>query len=712
MAVAASIAASAACGSGSRETNRPAGAPPAAASVAVSTRGPGLHRQAPGALTLSVPRTSDLNHVDPRIFAAALGNDPARIFAYIRDEIAYEAYPGLLRGPRGTLLAMAGNSADRAALLAEMLRQAGQTVRFARGTLPDGDARDLVTSMWADRPRVPVETHEVPAALKAVRDTLVAGVTRDYPLVRDTIKRAQAPPARSAGPGIDDLVSEAREHYWVQWSKDNAWIDLDPSFGDAVAGRTYTKADQVLAELPESLFHHVTIRVRVEEHAILLTGQDESRPSSREVLRYSARAADLAGPDLVLVHQPENWTGPTRTLEGGVAAGIQATGRVKPVLLATGEKWITGEPFRPKPPGAGGISILLGGGGTRHPVPVAVSESIEFEFAAPNGRRETAVRDVFDVVGLARRGSGRPLTAGDVRALTEANAPDLTRRIYELFLTTGGIDQSHLANVDASQAPAKEDPVNLRRVLRRTNIAFAAASDALLARLSPPNGPTVRSYPDSPRLQILEVSADGGKARLAIDLRRPYVRVVTLDRSRADDVFLAQVYRGVVEGTLERVLLEAVAGPNATEPRWHLGASTSRLFERAGAEGVPSILLTRETDAWAAGGASDETRARVRADLRAGQWIVIPQPGSRFGADTRYAWWRIDPRSGVTTAVTDDGLHQVNVEYQVIVPGELFLVTVTIAGVELPTFAASAFHLALWAEVVMTTGGIMTRVWP
>ena len=53
-----------------------------------------------------------------------------------------------------------------------------------------------------------------------------------------------------------------------------------------------------------------------------------------------------------------------------------------------------------------------------------------------------------------------------------------------------------------------------------------------------------------------------------------------------------------------------------------------------------------------------------------------------------------------------------NVEYQVIVPGELFLVTVTIAGVELPTFAVSAFHLALWAEVVMTTGGIMTRVWP
>jgi len=57
-----------------------------------------------------------------RAVAATLGFEPARIYEWVRNELRYEVYYGLMKGPAGALAARAGNDYDLAALLVSLLR--------------------------------------------------------------------------------------------------------------------------------------------------------------------------------------------------------------------------------------------------------------------------------------------------------------------------------------------------------------------------------------------------------------------------------------------------------------------------------------------------------------------------------------------------------------------------------------------------------------
>lgn len=640
--------------------------------VEISQRGPGMRRQPPDALKLPVPRTLDLTHVTAVNFATALGDDPVRIFNYVRDEIAYESYTGCLRGSRGTLLALAGNSLDRASLLASMLQHAGQHVRFAHGTLPEPLARELVTSMWAERPQPATPPiGAASAAAKAALDVLRVGVKRDYALIRDQLKKSNVTISTKSVPSLDSLVKEAQDHYWVQWSKAGTWVDLDPSFVDSSPGTIYAQVTGTSDLLPDVLFHQVEIRVRVEEY----TG---NQTSNRVILTRKSKSADLSGLDVIVSHQPENWTGPAESLESALAGGITATGRIKPVLVIGGKDWVAGEPFYPESPptgGMGGVFNALAGIGTRKEAPIATAEWVEFEFIAPDGSKETAVRQAFDLVGKARRAKRLNLTAEEVRAKTGRNTESgNTASAYGLFFTTGRIAASHLSNLAADAERADESAFDVDSFLRHINIVFTVTSDAILERLGRVNRGRVLFYPDSPRVQIADVSAAGRTGRLGLDLRRTAVRAVT-NGTHSEDVFLARVFRGVVEGTLERSLIEYVA--NLSKQEAVAAMSTSRLFERALAEGVPTVLLTRG-DSPSEARVGEEPAAWIRDDLEKGYLVLAPQRRIPIANEPRFAWWRVDARSGDTIAVTDEGLYQTTTQYRIFNERNSQNVTVTV----------------------------------
>lgn len=628
--------------------------PPVVYDPAAETDGPGLRRQAIESLELSVPRTIDLSYVQAGNFAVALGKDPTRIFEYVRDQIAYEPYVGVLRGPRGTLLAMAGNSADRAALLGELLQRSGFKVRYAHGTLPDALAQRLVDSVWAERRWVEAAASASSAPnpeLKSLGDKLVSSIQRDNDLLRDMLKAAGLPKRAESPVTMQTLLSEARNHYWIEWLIDGTWTAMDPSFATAVPGQTFAEATETTETLPDSIYHHVEIRIRVEEYA-------GEQPSSREVLRYTARAADLSGEDLILVHSPEDRRN-------------QGNAQVRPAFIVQ-QKRHEGEPFwlsEGRLPPGGGLADALGGGDGAVDVPVAASESIELDFIAPGGQKTTEIRELFDHVGKSRRASDKLLDPAELAEAAASNADKFVSTVYGMFVTTGAIDAVHARNLVAPEPATDSEHLDVGACLRRINIGFAVASDLLTGRVGNANDIVSRNFFDSPRLQIAELTAADDILAIGLDLRRDSARTMVTGL-RPDLAFDVQVWRGVVDGTLERYLIEFMSSSADGNGNNRLGLSTSSLFESARASNTPAVLFVQNGTMPGAALTAD-TRARIEESIAAGHVLVAPQQPAVIGGAKRYAWWQIDPRSGETIAVADDGRRAA---------GETVVVTTTVTG--------------------------------
>ncbi len=625
---------------------RPA-AGPRGGQPGISARGPGMRQQVED-IPLNAPRTFDLDHVDPAAYALALGNAPERIFEFVRDRIAYEVYRGVLRGPRGTLLALAGNGADRAILLAELLRRGGHRVRFAQGTLPEPIARELVTTMWAARPR-PSLTGAQQSGQRGSSNGFMDSVKRDYAIIAAQLKNVKTS-SPQASLSVDALVSEARAHVWVQWDKNGQWIDLDPLFSDSVPGKTNAKADNTGDALRDVLFHRVTVRVRVEEFS-------EGARKDRQVLSFTTTAAELSGRDLMLLHQPENWRGPVKDLSGALSSGIEETGRIRPVLLAINKAIIVGEPFRVRDArGIGRVGTLLGGT-SRKDVSRATAESIDFEFFAPDGSRQVVVREIFDVVGKALRSRTQALSEEEIRGRLESSAGhDLELSAYDLFFTTGRLHVSHLSSLPNEPRPARTQDVDIRTALRRISIMATAVVDGLAGRFGKADRAVIVLYPDAPRVYIAEFRSDRRTRRVSLDLRSDHVRVVALGPVQ-DDVRLARILRGIISGSIEHAVLEYLTA--AARAKGVLGAtiSTTLITARAERERVANVLLPDQF-ARLDPAVPPDSIARIREQTVAGWVALAPERPVDIDGTRRFAWWLVDPASGETIPVTDEGLHQ------------------------------------------------------
>jgi hypothetical protein len=260
--------------------------------------------------------------------ADRLGSDPAAMFHFVRDEIRYEPYTGVLRGALGTLLCRAGNSLDRSLLLAALLQKAGFKTQIASGQLTAQQAQILVNRLFepvkpvpsavpslaelapdlsraigGDRAQLLRVADEVQKYGEKQKKELVNYVDSETSVLSTLLGKAGV----DAGVIVpnDQLLAEASEHYWVQYQDSSGqWVDLDSAFTDAEPGKTVVPATNTFApdSVPEELYHHlrITLTLRVAQVA---DGKD-GPTSDTVLLDQELRVAEQQGKDIILANYP------------------------------------------------------------------------------------------------------------------------------------------------------------------------------------------------------------------------------------------------------------------------------------------------------------------------------------------------------------------------------------------------------------------------
>ena len=609
--------------------------------------------------------------------AADLGKDIDKIFAFVRDEIRFEAYPGVLRGARGTLMAKAGNSFDRSILLGALLGQNGFQVRYAHGVLDEEKAGLLIAAMLAadpvaDKSSAAADPTGLSAEVKESFDKLGQLTAARWINSVHQLQAALRPRAKlwdDQPRSAPDLAAEVRDHVWVEYRQDDTWIALDPAA--AASGlkprESLAKKTDTWQSIPASQFHKVTMQVIREER-----GADGL--STRELLRHEARAEELDAAE-VTFHFDIAQTG----------AGWSAT----PVLVVNG-RTIRGHPTAGS--GVAGAAPDLAarlfqrpGESPKKTGGEATATWLEFKFTSPRGETETMRREIFDRIGLAARASHHEKNLPLAKLSEKNGIPLYAGNQYAFSFSSGSIDSElrnsyfkpHLAELRETsllskklqaenRAPTEKEAAQLRQLLESTVPSQLGAVARAFHELSWQSLAVMRAkglferarfYAGSPRLAIasMEPRLDEKGALgavVSLDLRRNDLRVVGKEMN-ATQLAWANLVRGSLDAVVEDIVLRLNL---AARERADL-LSSIVLLERAGEKGN-ALDAIGSLEEIASLKVPEAVRARMSADAGKGVLLFALTEPIKIQQTDRLAWWRVDTTSGETLGIMDTGLHQ------------------------------------------------------
>lgn len=267
----------------------------------------------------------DRTEFDTEALLESLDYDPQAIIDFVRNEIRFEPYEGLLRGVQGTLMSRAGNTLDQSLLLAYLLGEAGADARLAHGRLSQEHALLLVQSLRGQA--APASMNKLPdlsAPLqKIIQASAVDAGAADTALqfIADVRPPQELPIWAAADTGRDYLLThlgkadialepvdaEARlaeqslSYFWVEF-KDGANDPWQRVHTLAAADRFDEHAVPTLERLTDSIPEHFQHRLRITAK---LARQAAGKTEVIELMQpWERPVANLLGKRLSFANQP------------------------------------------------------------------------------------------------------------------------------------------------------------------------------------------------------------------------------------------------------------------------------------------------------------------------------------------------------------------------------------------------------------------------
>jgi uncharacterized membrane protein/transglutaminase-like putative cysteine protease len=599
------------------------------------------------------PLAASVDANDPFIQeeAAKLDYDPQNIFNFLHTQVGYNSYVGSLRGARGTLWSMAGNAIDVANLGVALMRASGIPAQYVSGTLSQTQAQQLILSMF-------------PASFQNVGIVPAGTQTSD--------------PANDP-----QLLAETEAHDWFQFDAGSGLTSADPLMPGAAIGASFTTPTGTFTQIPDSLRQktEITLNAEIQSQAGALFGFPLSTTA---VLDATFNDAELVGRPLSLGNFVSNSAG------GFIFTEI--TNTYSPYLLLSDEAY----------PDGSHDAVLRGATINGHDYQEVLTNFplagqiltglfLNMTLTGPGLAPASFEHTLLDRIGYAARQGGAqpslsfdpngPPAISDMDITTINVMPGLQYRpvtvpvaaAVSAMLAKQTELSSQLSGVDLTNpAPAQQPLLNqaiagLRDVLtlatRSSTIRFAALSDSDTMQLSAAY--QVMAYADRPRI-ILASSQFGedpthttAQITLGMDLVIDHVRVIPYPGQVSTASFDFNTARGIDDNVAEAAVL-TVAPSSSGGLAIVTMVSTADIFAAAVQQGVGTIAIgPGNVSVVSSLAISDEAKARIAAAVLSGLVVIVPVQSVVIDGAARIGWYQVDPQTGETTAVSEQGTHDI-----------------------------------------------------